>query len=93
MDTFGIIDTMLARPYLFTGGESLSALRYFLGGYNFCRMEKGEFDGSEARLQTMCPTMENSSLIDIYMDSVYSIHYKGANINREAKLAMDKEDE
>lgn len=45
---------------------------------------------SEARLQTMCPTMENSSLIDIYMDSVYSIHYKGANINREAKLAMDK---
>ena len=39
MDTFGIIDTMLARPYLFTGGESLSALRYFLGGYNFCRME------------------------------------------------------
>ena len=53
MDTFEIIDTMLARPYLFTGGESLSALRYFLGGYNFCRMEKGEFDGSEARFSLL----------------------------------------
>lgn len=41
MDTFEMIDIMLAKPYIFTGGENLTALRYFLSGYSFCQMENG----------------------------------------------------
>lgn len=36
MDTIKLIEYMLAKPYLFTGGEDLTALRYFQFGYDFC---------------------------------------------------------
>jgi oligogalacturonide transport system substrate-binding protein len=45
---------------------------------------------SDPLIQPMCPTMENSDLINIYMTAVYNIHYKKANLEREAKLALDK---
>ena len=79
MDTFGIIDTMLARPYLFTGGESLSALRYFLGGYNFCRMEKGEFDGSEARFSLLPLDWQ------LFWETIGGVFRKAENAAKEKK--------
>lgn len=45
---------------------------------------------SDPMIQPMCPNMENSDLINIYMTAVYNIHYKNANLEREAKLALDK---
>ena len=36
MDTIKLIEHMLAKPYLFTGGEDLTALKYFQFGYDFC---------------------------------------------------------
>lgn len=47
MDTFELIDMMLAKPYVFTGGESLTALRFFLNGYSFCRMENAIADSND----------------------------------------------
>lgn len=45
---------------------------------------------SDAMIQPMCPTMENSEMINIYMAAVYNIHYKKANIDREAKVALER---
>ena len=47
---------------------------------------------NDPMIQPMCPTMENTDLINIYMTAVYNIHYKNANLEREAKLALDKID-
>lgn len=73
-------------PISSAASEALEA-RGLLKGVEY---EANRIMMNEARIQPMCPTMENSSLIDIYMDSVYSIHYKSANIKWESKLVMDK---
>ncbi|SEK94876.1 hypothetical protein [Ruminococcus albus] len=39
MDSIDLIEILLAKPYLYTCGESLIALRTFLNGYAFCRIE------------------------------------------------------
>ena len=39
MDSVELIEILLAKPYLYTCGESLIALRTFLNGYAFCRIE------------------------------------------------------
>ena len=39
MDSIELIESLLAKPYVYTCGESLIALRSFLNGYSFCRIE------------------------------------------------------
>ena len=39
MDSIELIEALLAKPYMYTCGESLIALRSFLNGYGFCRIE------------------------------------------------------
>ncbi|MBQ8967779.1 hypothetical protein [Ruminococcus sp.] len=38
MDNYELIDMMLSKPWLLTG-ESLTALRFFLNGYSYCKLE------------------------------------------------------
>ncbi|HCJ40995.1 MAG TPA: hypothetical protein DHV89_05475 [Ruminococcus sp.] len=40
MNNMELIEMMLAKPYVMTGGESLTALKFFLNGYAFCQLEK-----------------------------------------------------
>ncbi len=39
MDNIQLVETLLAKPYMYTCGESLTALEAFLHGYGFCRIE------------------------------------------------------
>ena len=41
MDTIKLIEYILAKPYFFTCGENLTALRYFQFGYDFCKASNG----------------------------------------------------
>ncbi|EGC01157.1 MULTISPECIES: hypothetical protein [Ruminococcus] len=43
MEHYDLIDLMLSKPYIFTG-ESLTALRFFLNGYSYCRLEHKMID-------------------------------------------------
>lgn len=45
---------------------------------------------NEARLTTMDPSLENSRLIEIFMDQVNGIYYRSSNIKPSANRALEK---
>ncbi|MBQ8965076.1 ABC transporter substrate-binding protein [Ruminococcus sp.] len=45
---------------------------------------------SEGRLKTMSPAMENSELIDIYIDALNSVYYNSYTVTTAANTALEK---